>query len=67
MNKITDLKFKKGNVWVNVVKLLCDCAPALHFSELVKSYLNINEGTAGLGGLFSALITTYYGRSENFD
>lgn len=64
MNKITDLKLKKGDVWVNVFKLICDCAPALHFSELGKSYFNVNEGIAGLGGLFSALITTHYGRSD---
>ena len=60
-NQLKVLKQKKKDVVLNIIKYLGDLIPASQGSEIAPKLLkiNFNDGIIGLGGLVSALITSY--------
>lgn len=60
-NRLKALKQKKKGIVLNIIKFLGDLIPASQGSEIAPNLLkiNFNDGWVGIGGLISALITSY--------
>jgi len=60
-NKLKILKQKKKEIVLNLIKFVGDLITAAQGSEIAPKLLkiNFNDGWVGLGGLVSAIITSY--------
>jgi peroxin-11B len=60
-NRLKALKLKKKGIVLNIIKSLGDLITASQGSEIAPKLLkiNFNDGWVGIGGLVSALITSY--------
>ena len=60
-DEIVDIRKKQSELHRTLIKTLGDLIPAGQGSEIYPKYFgfNFHEGYCGLGGLVSALISTY--------
>lgn len=66
IHKIIEIKEKKLNLWIHLVKLGCDLVSAIEWSDFLYKWtgFRVPEPWVSVSGLLSALITVYYGRLE---
>ncbi len=66
VHKINEIKERKIDLWIHILKLFCDIVPAIEWSDVLfkRTKFRIPEICVGLAGLGSALITTYIPRLD---
>jgi len=66
VHKISEIKERKINLWLHLLKLVCDLVPAVELSDVLFKWTNmrIPEFWMGVAGLLSGMLTTSYPRLD---